>query len=216
MRVAATGQTTLDRMPALAPSIAMHVGQPDEAHLRGAVVGLAEVAEDAGVGRGEDEPAVAVLLHDLERRLRDVERALEVDVEHGVEVVPGQLRERLVAQDAGVVDDDVDLAERVDRGLDDALAALGGGHRVVVRHGVAAGGLDLVDDLLRGCVVAALAVDRAAEVVDDDLRAAARHLEGVGPAQPAAGAGHDRDPAIEGDLRHAALRFHRRVEFRPG
>ena len=58
--------------------------------------------------------------------------------------------ERLVAQDAGVVDDDVDPAEGVERGLDDGLAALGRGDAVVVGDGLAAGGLDLVDDLLGG------------------------------------------------------------------
>ena len=39
-------------------------------------------------------------------------------------------------------------AEGVDGGLHDVGAALGGGHAVVVGDGLAAGGLDLVDDLL--------------------------------------------------------------------
>ena len=73
----------------------------------------------------------------------------------------------LVAQDAGVVHHDVDAAERVERGLHDRRTALGRRHRVGVEHGFAAGGLDLVDDLLAGAGVAAGAVDRAAEVVDD-------------------------------------------------
>ena len=65
-------------------------------------------------------------------------------------------------------------AERVDRGLHDGRAALGRGDRVGVGDGLAAGGLDLVDDVLGGALVAAGAVDRAAEVVDHDERAAAR------------------------------------------
>ena len=85
----------------------------------------------------------------------------------GVHVV-----ERLVAQDAGVVDDDVDGAERVDRGLHDRLAAFGCGDRVGVGDGLAAGGLDLVDDELGGTLVAARAVDGAAEIVHHDQRAA--------------------------------------------
>jgi hypothetical protein len=92
------------------------VRQADEPHLGGGVVALAEVAEGR-VGRGEDEAAVALLLHDRERRLADVEGGLEVDVDDRVEVLPGELEEALVAQEAGVVDDDVDLAEAVDGGL---------------------------------------------------------------------------------------------------
>src|SRR5439155_6659457 len=89
--------------------------------------------------------------------------------------------------------------------LDDALAALRRRDRVVVGHRLATGLLDLVDDLLRSGVAAALAVDGPAEVVDDDLGATARQVEGVGAAQAAAGAGDDRDPAVEGDLSHAQL-----------
>ena len=56
--------------------------------------------------------------------------------------------------------------------LHDRLAALGRGDRVGVGDGLAAGGLDLVDDVLGRALVAARAVDRAAEVVDHDQRAA--------------------------------------------
>ena len=64
-----------------------------------------------------------------------------------------------------------------------ACAALGRGHRVGVGHGLAAGGLDLVDDPLGGPLVAAGAVDRAAEVVHDDERAALGQQQGVLPAR---------------------------------
>ncbi len=53
-----------------------HPGEPDEAHLRRAVVGLAEVAEDPCGRRSADDPAVALLAHDHPRRLGDVEGAL--------------------------------------------------------------------------------------------------------------------------------------------
>ena len=120
-----------------------------------------------------------------------------MDVEHGVEQVRLHVVERLVAQDAGVVDDDVDLAEGVDGGLDDGLAALGRGDRVGVGDGLAAGGLDLVDDELGGPGVAAGPVDGAAEVVDDDQRAAWRRAERVLPAEAAARARDDRHLAVE-------------------
>ena len=67
----------------------------------------------------------------------------------------------------------------VDRLLDHALGALEVGDVVAVRDGLAADRLDLGDDLLRRRRVGALAGERPAEVVDDDLRARARQRERV-------------------------------------
>ena len=204
MRVLATRGDRVDLDVVLRALDGEHAGEADEAHLGGAVVGLAEVAEDAGARRGVDDAAVALLAHVDPGRAGDVERALEVHVEHRVDQVGRHVVERLVAQDAGVVDDDVDLAERVDGGLDDGLAALGRGDGVVVGHGLAAGRLDLVDDLsARPRRRTAGAVDRAAEVVDDDQRAALGEQERVGAAEAAAGAGDDRDLAVEPEISHA-------------
>jgi hypothetical protein len=138
----------------------------------------------------------------LPRRLRHVEGALEVDVEHRLELLLRHVLERRVAQDARVVDDDVDLAERVERRLHDGLAALRRGHRVVVGHGLAAGGLDLVDDLLRCRLGAAGAVGRPTQVVHDDEGASLRQLQGVAAAQPATGARDDRNLAVEPEICH--------------
>ena len=79
--------------------------------------------------------------------------------------------EDAVAQDAGVVDHAVDAAEVVDRRLDDALGALRVGDAVAVRHGDAAGLVDLGDDLIGDRDVGALALGRAAEIVDHHLGA---------------------------------------------
>ena len=65
----------------------------------------------------------------------------------GVDQVGRHVVERLVAQDAGVVDHDVDGAERVDGRLHDGLAALGRGDAVAVGDGLAPERLDLVDHL---------------------------------------------------------------------
>src|SRR5437764_701300 len=75
--------------------------------------------------------------------------------------------------------------------------------------------LDLVDALLRGRVRAAFTVDRPAEVVDDDARAAACQLQRVGASEAATGAGDDRDPTVEGDLSHA-YSSHRAVPVKWG
>jgi hypothetical protein len=116
---------------------------------------------------------------------------------HAVDEVPvfgAHLRVGDIAEDAGVVDDDVDTAEGVEGALHDLVAVLDG---VIVGDRGAAGGLDLVDDLVGGRRRLALAGEAAAEVVDDDLGAARRQEQRVGAAQAAAGARDDRDLAIE-------------------
>ena len=120
-----------------------------------------------------------------------------MDLVDEVPVLLRHLRERDIAEDAGVVDDDVDAAERVDRGLDDLVAVL---DRVVVGDRLAAGGLDLLDHLVGGRRALALAVDAAAEVVDHDARAARREQESVGPTEAVAGTGHDGDAIVETQL----------------
>ena len=67
---------------------------------------------------------------------------------------------------------------------------------VGVGHRLAAGGLDLVDDLLGRPGVGAGAVAAAAEVVDDDVGAVPGQRQGVLAAQPAAGTGDDADAAL--------------------
>src|SRR5262249_40188622 len=106
------------------------------------------------------------------------------------------------AQDAGVVHDDVDAAERVECRLHDRLAVLGCSDGVRVRDCLAAGGLDLVDDLLGGRRTATGAVDRAAEVVHDDERAPAREQLCVLAAETATGTGDDCNPAVEPEISH--------------
>ena len=96
-------------------------------------------------------------------------------------------------------------------GLHDGLAALRRGDGVGVGDGLAAGRLDLVDDQLGRAGVAARAVDGAAEVVDDDQRAALSEHQGVLPAEAAAGARDDRHLAVETEFCHGPARYRRRA-----
>ena len=82
----------------------------------------------------------------------------------------GHVDEHAVAQDPGVVDEDVEPAEGVDGGVDEPLGALPIRDVVAVGHRLAAHGADLVDHLAGGTGRAAGAVHLGAEVVDDDLR----------------------------------------------
>ena len=88
--------------------------------------------------------------------------------------VLGHVHDHPVAEDPGVVDEDVEAAELVDRLLHHAAGAREVGDVVAVRDGLAARGLDLLDDLLRRRCVGSVACEPAAEVVDDDLRARGR------------------------------------------
>ncbi len=109
---------------------------------------------------------------------------------------------RLVAQDAGVVNHDVDLAVGVDRGLHDAFAAFGCAHRVVVRHRLAARRLDLAHDSFGRGLRGPRAVNRPAEVVYDHERTALGQIECVRATKAAAGARHDCHFAVETEISH--------------
>ena len=94
-----------------------------------------------------------------------------MDVDDRVPLGLGHVRQHPVAQDAGVVDQDVEVAERVDRRSDHALGTLEVGDVLAVGDRLTAHRRDLVDHLLGRAEVAAGTVDRAAEVVDDHLGA---------------------------------------------
>ena len=76
--------------------------------------------------------------------------ALDVDLVDEVPVLVGQVLEAGVAQDTGIVEQDVDAAEGADGGLDDAVTVL---DAVVVGDGLATGLLDLVDYNIGGLEV---------------------------------------------------------------
>ena len=69
-------------------------------------------------------------------------------------------------------------------------------HVVAVDDRLATGRLDLLHDLGRRRQIGALAGERGAEVVDDDLGAVGRERERVRAAEAAAGARHDHDPSV--------------------
>jgi hypothetical protein len=75
----------------------------------------------------------------------------------------------------------VDAAEVVDGCLDDALGALRVGDAVAVGHGDAAGLLDLGHHLIGDLDVGALALGRAAEIVDHHLGALRRRRAARSP-----------------------------------
>jgi hypothetical protein len=130
-----------------------------------------------------------------------------VDRDDEVPVLDIHLEHALVAEDARVVDEDVDPAEAVDRRLHYLLGAVPLGDAVVVRHRLAARRLDLVADLLCGSGVRSLAFHRAAEVVYYNLRSTARKKKGVSAAEASAGPGNNRNSIIKPYVSHTPSPF---------
>ncbi len=117
--------------------------------------------------------------------------------------VPGErvgLEDEAVADDRRVVDDDVEPAEALDRERD------GGGGGRWTRDALGEGGGALAQALrqrLRDRGIAAAAVDRGAEIGDDDRRALRVQQLDDGAADAAAAAGDERDAAVEGAAHRA-------------
>src|SRR4051794_15060671 len=111
-----------------------------------------------------------------------VESSLQVNRYHGVEVVFGHLDQGPVPDDASVVDEDVDATEGANGGLDDPAGGREVAHRVVRRHRLPSRGFDVGARLRRGIVVAAAAVERHPDVVDDDIGALSGQAQGDLPA----------------------------------
>src|SRR4051812_22353998 len=147
------------------------------------------------------------------------ERAVQMHHDDVGPVRPAHAMEYLVAQDAGVVDQDVDAAESVERLLDDLVAVRRLADRERRGDGLTALFLDLVDHLLRRTGVAAGAIERRADVVNQDLGALLRHQHRDGAADAAAGAGDDGDFVLN-DSGHMRLPYPRTQtstpRFNPG
>src|SRR5215212_7845481 len=116
-------------------------------------------------------------------------------VDDVVPVRPAHAMEDAVAQDAGIVNQDVDAAERIDRRLHSRLGVLRLGDREGRGDGLAAGLLDFAHDLLRRPLIAARAVERRADVDHDDACTFLRHQHRDGAPDAAARTSDDRDLA---------------------
>ena len=107
------------------------------------------------------------------------------------------VHQHAVAQNARVVHEDVERAERLDRLVDHPLGAEEVGDVVGVHHRFPATLLDGAHDFLRRGFVGADTVAGGAEVVDHDSGAVRREGEGVFTANAAASPGDDGDAAVQ-------------------
>ena len=109
-----------------------------------------------------------------------------MDLGDEVEVLVGHLPDDLVAQDAGVGDQDVESAEGGDRSVDEGLGGLGRSDGGGDRNGLTPGLGDLVGSGLGHSFV---------DVVDDDGGTRVGQSLGVGEPQAPPASGDDRDLA---------------------
>ncbi len=118
-------------------------------------------------------------------------------VVHHFPHVVGHVLERLVAQDPGIADADVESTEVVDGGLNHAPGVILVRHRTVVRDGLAAGIANLPDHAVGHRRAGAGAVPGTPQIVDDHCGALRSQQQCVGATQPTPGAGHERDFAVQ-------------------
>ena len=118
--------------------------------------------------------------------------AAKVHVDDGIEVFPGHPMENGIAQDAGVIDDDIELAEIIDRAVYDSLGGLEVGHALEVGHRLAACRSYFLDNVFGRRSRLPGAVEMSPEVVDDHLGALFSHQEHFFAADSASGPGDDR------------------------
>jgi hypothetical protein len=135
------------------------------------------------------------------RRCGAAARDDDVDVQHALEPVVAHPVDRRVERVAGVVDDDVDLAPRVDRRLHESVG------RALGREVARVDGRLAVDGIRR------LLGDVAVEVVEDDLRAVLAEQLGGRPADPPGAPGDDRDLVVQDCHARLLVRWRRRASY---
>ena len=95
--------------------------EADLAELRRAVDGFAGKPAAPGLRRDRDEVAPTARDQVRDGRARGVDRPLEVDVDHLLEVLDRRVDECVVRADAGIRDADVQPSEALDRAGDRVL-----------------------------------------------------------------------------------------------
>ena len=180
------------------------LAQPDDGMLAGDVRRNAGRAVEAGVRRGADDVAHALLLHHRQYRADAVDDAEHVDVEHPRPQIDRVGPGIADAGDAGVVEHHVDATELLDGVLDQRVdLGFGGGvadHRGDARTVLAQAGFD----------VAQL---RRVDVGEHHAHSLGDHRLGDGEPDPAGAAGDHRDVAVRDGRR--ARRCGLRVGHRP-
>ena len=146
-------------------------------------VDLSEVAVEPSSGGGHNDPPKLLLPHHIPCSFGHTVGTSHVDEEDKVPVLVSHLREGDVPQDAGVVDDDVNLSEGIECCLYDPVAKF---NRVVVGHSLDAERLALLHHRIcrtdrRGG--GGVTGGAPTEIVHDTVGTTCREVEDMGAAQ---------------------------------
>ena len=102
-----------------------------------------------------------------------------MNLDDRVPLVLGHVGEHAVAQDAGIVDDHIQLSVGAHRLVDESLGPVPVADIVAVDDCLAAGFADGLDDLVAGRSATAGAVECRTDVIDDDFGAMGRQRQRV-------------------------------------
>ena len=127
------------------------------------------------------------------RRTADKEAAVEVNRDHREPVLGRHAVKDLITQHAGVVDDGIEPAEMVERGLHDLLRRTPFGNGIGADGGRAAASLDQLLRLLRRRCRLTLAGQRSPDIIDYDLGSGSGHRNCDLAPNAAASTGDDGD-----------------------
>jgi hypothetical protein len=129
-----------------------------------------------------------------------MEPATQMNVQDSFEILVRHLIEGSAANDACIVDENIDPAVTIQRRLDHRFAALGCRNRLGACDGIAPRYPDLLDHLFCGSGIGSLPVHTDARVIDNDLRSPRREKLGIATSQTSAGTRDHRDASIEPEL----------------
>src|SRR5690606_175951 len=164
------------------------VHETDQRQFRRAVIGLAKIAIKAGGRSRHHDAAILTLTHVVPHRLGAVDASGQVDIHDELEIFQAHFVKAFIAQNTGIVDQNIDMAPFLDGVGDHFFDRWHIGDAAPCCHGYAALSLDFSDHLFGNRGRTASAVTRAAKVSDDNLHAAARQFHRMFLAKPGASA----------------------------
>jgi hypothetical protein len=121
---------------------------------------------------------------------------LEMNRYDGIPVSLFHIEDRFVAQDPGVIDENVQAAKAVDGRPKQRLSTLHGGDGIVVANRLPASFFDLRNNFIRNSP-GATPVDFTTQVIYHDIRALRRQMERNFPSDPPARTRYDRSLSVQ-------------------
>ena len=114
-----------------------------------------------------------------------------------IPILKGHFRKRLIAQDACIINEDINVTPFRDGLIDHGLDFIFLGHIGAISNGFAACGYDFRHDIIRHSGPAARAIHRAAKVINDNFHAARGQSQSMATAQAATCPRHDCDAVFK-------------------